>query len=198
VRASLADQGGCTAGALLAIALGANLPSAAGEPLETLMAVRPQLHQLLQAWAGEPCAPQWSPLFRSEPVGGPPDQPDYFNAVLVVPLELQPSLTRAEQLLQRLQQLELAFGRERLEHWGPRSLDLDLLWWGQLRSCSPQLELPHPRWQDRGFVLEPLRAIASGGVAVSALPGLAQLLPPVPQGQGQGLQRLPGQLGWPE
>jgi 2-amino-4-hydroxy-6-hydroxymethyldihydropteridine diphosphokinase len=58
-----------------------------------------------------------------------------------------------------LQQLELAFGRQRLEHWGPRSLDLDLLWWGDLRVEEPELQLPHPRWHQRAFVLAPLLAI---------------------------------------
>ncbi|MEY3545156.1 MAG: 2-amino-4-hydroxy-6-hydroxymethyldihydropteridine diphosphokinase [Cyanobacteriota bacterium] len=146
-------------GAALAIALGANLPSPAGGPGETLMAVRPQLETLLHTWAGEPCLLHWSPLVRTAPVGGPPGQPDYVNAALVVELAPLPSQGAALELLQGLQQLELAFGRQRLEHWGPRSLDLDLLWWGELRCDSPALQLPHPRWHQRTFVLTPLLAI---------------------------------------
>ena len=146
-------------GAALAIGLGANLPSPAGEPGETLTAVRPQLESLLQTWAGEPCLLHWSPLVRTAPVGGPPDQPDYVNAALVVRLVRLPSHSAALELLQGLQQLELAFGRQRLEHWGPRSLDLDLLWWGDLRVEKPELQLPHPRWHQRAFVLAPLLAI---------------------------------------
>jgi 7,8-dihydro-6-hydroxymethylpterin-pyrophosphokinase len=68
-----------------------------------------------------------------------------------------------------LQQLELAFGRQRLEHWGPRSLDLDLLWWGDLTIEEPALQLPHPRWHQRAFVLAPLLAIERDGGA--PLPG---------------------------
>ncbi len=145
--------------AALAIGLGANLPSPAGEPSETLRAVRPQLESLLQTWAGDPCLMHWSPLLRTAPVGGPPGQPEYVNAALVVRLARVPSHSAALELLQGLQQLELAFGRQRLEHWGPRSLDLDLLWWGDLRVEEPELQLPHPRWHQRAFVLAPLLAI---------------------------------------
>lgn len=163
MRASLADQS-------LAIALGANLPSPAGAPSDTLVAVRPQLEGLLHQWragldgVGEASALHchWSPLFRTAPVGGPADQPDYCNAVLVVrcsPAWPEPSLAAAAELLQALHQLERRYGRERRERWGPRSLDLDLLWWGELAQASTSLELPHPRWQQRGFVLAPLLAI---------------------------------------
>jgi len=163
VRASLADQS-------LAIALGANLPSPAGAPSDTLVAVRPQLEGLLNQWragldgAGRASALHchWSPLFRTAPVGGPADQPDYCNAVLVVtcsPAWPEPSLAAAAELLQALHQLERRYGRQRRERWGPRSLDLDLLWWGELAQATTSLELPHPRWQQRGFVLAPLLAI---------------------------------------
>ena len=64
----------------------------------------------------------------------------------------------ALQLLDRLHQLESQFGRERSQEkrWGPRSLDLDLLFWGELRMEHPRLVLPHPRLHLRPFVLEPL------------------------------------------
>jgi 2-amino-4-hydroxy-6-hydroxymethyldihydropteridine diphosphokinase len=143
----------------LAIGLGANLPSPAGAPLDTLVALRPQLESLLHHWGGEGSRVHWSPLFRSAPVGGPSGQPDYLNAVLVAQVTLAPSLAAALELLDALQQLELRFGRRRLEHWGPRSLDLDLLWWDNLHCAHPALELPHPRWHQRGFVLAPLEAI---------------------------------------
>ena len=162
MRASLADQPG------LAIALGANLPSPAGKPIDTLVAVRPQLEALLNQWRaglnGDAWALRchWSPLFRTAPVGGPADQPDYCNAVVVVacrPAWPEPSVAAAAELLQALHQLEQRYGRQRRERWGPRSLDLDLLWWGDLAVASTSLELPHPRWQRRGFVLAPLLAI---------------------------------------
>ena len=73
----------------LAVALGANLPSAAGTPRHTLVAVRPLLQDLLQGWAAgsaeaEGLALQWSPLFETAPVGGPAHQPPYVNAVVVL------------------------------------------------------------------------------------------------------------------
>ena len=152
--ASLADQG-------LAIGLGANLPSAAGGPLETLIALRPRLSAEIQSCFGE-VRLRWSPLFRTAPVGGPPNQPDYINAVLVVDQPSEPSAEAALGLLRRLQALELQFDRVREERWGPRTLDLDLLWWGRLHLQSPELELPHPRWSERAFVLAPLVALDAG------------------------------------
>jgi 2-amino-4-hydroxy-6-hydroxymethyldihydropteridine diphosphokinase len=161
-------------GTALAIGLGANLPAASGDPLDTLVAVRPQLGQLLEGWAGGACNLSWSPLFRTAPVGGPPGQPDYLNAAVLVGLPLQPSAAKALELLAGLHRLEQAFGRERLEHWGPRTLDLDLLWWGELRSDRHELQLPHPRWHERGFVLAPLLAIERGcGAALPLPPGFA-------------------------
>jgi 2-amino-4-hydroxy-6-hydroxymethyldihydropteridine diphosphokinase len=143
----------------VAIGLGANLPSPAGAPLDTLVALRPQLESLLHHWGGEGSRVHWSPLFRTAPVGGPAGQPDYLNAALVAQVTIAPSLAAALELLNALQQLELSFGRQRLEHWGARTLDLDLLWWDNLRCEHPVLELPHPRWHQRGFVLAPLEAI---------------------------------------
>ena len=156
-------------GAALAIGLGANLPTACGSPLDTLVAVRPRLNALFERWAGPACPLCWSPLFRTAPVGGPPDQPDYINAAVLVVPPLIPSAAKALELLAGLQQLELYFGRERLEYWGPRTLDLDLLWWGELRCNTPELQLPHPRWHERGFVLAPLLAIEQ------RCPGLAPM-----------------------
>jgi len=170
-------------GAALAIGLGANLPTACGGPLDTLVAVRPQLCTLLESWAAAACNVCWSPLFRTAPVGGPPDQPDYINAAVLVAPPLIPSAAKALELLAGLQQLELCFGRERLERWGPRTLDLDLLWWGELCCDWPELQLPHPRWHQRGFVLAPLLAIEQrypdlSPLRLSALPGAkAECLP---------------------
>ena len=193
MRVSLADQDdgqlnvqlSCLAAAVaqalqrphtLAIALGANLPSQAGEPVDTLLAVRPLLEQVVQDWSAAPTALRfrWSPLLQSAPVGGPADQNDYVNGALLVELPrtaspAQPSPAAALNLLQGLQQLECRFGRPPVaerEHWGPRSLDLDWLWWGHLKldlpatAATPALRLPHPLWRQRGFVVEPLAAIA--------------------------------------
>lgn len=159
MSASLADQAHC-----LAIALGANLPSAAGVPRQTLITVRPQLEQLVIPWAravaGElRCS--WSPLFETVPVGGPSGQPLYCNAVVLIRGVQRPAAESAAlELLTELHQLERRFGRDRDQElpWGPRSLDLDFLFWGEWRLEHPRLVLPHPRLHLRQFVLEPLLA----------------------------------------
>ena len=142
----------------LAVALGANLPSAVGWPRDTLKAVRPLLEADLTAWAGSPPRCRWSTLLETAPVG-PMEQPRYLNAVVLVDgLPVEPTETAALQLLDRLHQLERMFGRDRVleQRWGPRTLDLDLLFWGELRLEHPRLVLPHPRLHLRAFVMEPL------------------------------------------
>ena len=151
--------------ASVAVALGANQPSAAGSPRQTLVAVRPLLEELLMAWAGQELVYRWSSLHDTAPVGGPPDQPRYCNAVMLVEgLQAPPSVAAALQLLDALQGLEQQFGRNRLQEqrWGPRSLDLDLLFWGELRLDHHDLMLPHPRMHLRSFVLEPLLQAMQG------------------------------------
>ena len=150
--------------ASVAVALGANRPSAAGSPRETLVAVRPLLEELLKTWAGQDLCCRWSQLRETKPVG-PVQQPDYLNAVVLVKgLTLVPSEPLALELLQRLHRLEKRFGRERSQEqrWGPRSLDLDLLFWGELRLDHPGLMLPHPRMHLRSFVLQPLLQAMQG------------------------------------
>ncbi len=198
MRASLADQGGVAAAQPLAIGLGANLPSKAGSPLQTLIAVRPKLVQLLSGWSGAGCELVWSPLFPTAPIGGPLGQPNYINAVLVADVALLPAADQAQTLLTGLQGLEAAFGRQRLERWGARSLDLDLLWWGGFNWDSELLQLPHPRWHQRAFVLEPLRAIAAALTAGSGQPATWPALPDRLAGLDAPLVALPGRPGWPE
>ena len=144
--------------ALLAVGLGANRPSVVGEPSDTLSAMKPLLEIELAEWAGQPLSFRWSELKATAPVG-PVEQPSYLNGVLLVrEIAGQPSEPRALQLLDRLLRLEQRFGRdrEREQLWGPRTLDLDLLFWGELRLDHQQLVLPHPRMHLRTFVLEPL------------------------------------------
>ena len=90
-----------------------------------------------------------SPVYETTPVGGP-EQPDYLNAVAIGETTLP-----AQAVLERCHSLEDAFGRVRGERWGPRTLDLDLIVYGDEVSDSPGLTLPHPRARERAFVLAP-------------------------------------------
>ena len=100
-----------------------------------------------------------SPVFESDPVG-PAGQPVYLNAVIELRATLDP-----EALLARLLGIESGFGRDRgpdAVRWGARTLDLDLLFYGHRVQDSATLVLPHPRVNERLFVLRPLAAIAPG------------------------------------
>ena len=142
----------------LAVALGANRPSAAGNPRQTLISVRPRLEAVIGDWARQSLRFRWSALLDTAPVG-PVDQPRYLNGVLLVEgIPSEPNRAAALRLLDDLHALERHFGRDRAgeERWGPRTLDLDLLFWGELRLDHPRLVLPHPRLHLRAFVMEPL------------------------------------------
>jgi 2-amino-4-hydroxy-6-hydroxymethyldihydropteridine diphosphokinase len=90
-----------------------------------------------------------SPVYQTAPVGGP-EQPDYLNAVVIAETTMP-----AQAVLERCLSLEDAFGRVRDERWGPRTLDLDLIIYGDEVSNGPGLTLPHPRAHERAFVLAP-------------------------------------------
>ena len=98
-----------------------------------------------------------SPVYESEPVGGPP-QPDYLNAVVAVDTELD-----ARGLLRIARALEVAASRVRGERWGPRTLDVDVLLVGGERIDEPDLVVPHARLRERAFVLVPLADLAAAG-----------------------------------
>lgn len=127
----------------LAVALGGNL----GDPAGTLRTAVADL-----AVIGDVLAV--SSLYRSAPVGGPP-QPAYLNAVAVVETTLGP-----EQALSMLHGIEERHGRTRSERWGPRTLDLDLIVTdGAPVDDAPHLVIPHPRAAERRFVMEPLAEV---------------------------------------
>jgi len=97
-----------------------------------------------------------SRLYRTPP-WGKTDQSFFFNACAAVKTRLSP-----EALLDLCLSMEREMKRERIERWGPRTLDIDVLTYGDIVQDAPQLELPHPRMTDRGFVLMPLADIAAG------------------------------------
>ena len=90
-----------------------------------------------------------SPVYETEPVGNT-EQPEFLNAVVVVDTDLPP---RA--LLSACHEIELAAGRVRAERWGPRTLDVDLVAYGDTASDDPAVTVPHPRAHERAFVLRP-------------------------------------------
>ncbi|MGC2297591.1 MAG: 2-amino-4-hydroxy-6-hydroxymethyldihydropteridine diphosphokinase [Acidobacteriaceae bacterium] len=134
---------------LAAIGLGANLPSPAGPPEQTLAAA---IHDL--AAAGDIAAR--SSLYRTQPVGFA-DQPAFVNAAVTIETALSP-----EVLLDFLLSTERRYGRDRTRDLPnhPRTLDLDLLLIDDLVLNSPRLTLPHPALAERRFVLAPLCEIA--------------------------------------
>ncbi|MGP9764495.1 2-amino-4-hydroxy-6-hydroxymethyldihydropteridine diphosphokinase [Halomonas sp. AOP13-D3-9] len=153
------------------IGLGSNLES----PIEQ---IREALNELARLPLSRLVAA--SSLYASRPVG-PQDQPDFINAVAALETQLSPLA-----LLDQLQALEQQHRRRRHRHWGPRTLDLDLLLYANDTIDTPRLRLPHPQMTARAFVLLPLAEIA---------PSLDLLQQPLStwleQVENQGLERLP-------
>jgi 2-amino-4-hydroxy-6-hydroxymethyldihydropteridine diphosphokinase len=127
------------------IALGSNL----GEPRQQLASA---LHDL--GLVANTQLVECSPWYRS-PAVGPGEQPDYLNAVASIDTTLEPM-----ELLRALQDIENKHGRQREVRWGARTLDLDILLYGNQQIDSPTLTVPHPRMTVRDFVLYPLNDIA--------------------------------------
>jgi 2-amino-4-hydroxy-6-hydroxymethyldihydropteridine diphosphokinase len=122
------------------VGLGSNLGDRAAHLLLGLSALSrlPKTHLL-----------RLSPVYETDPVG--PPQPPYLNMVAELETELSP-----KELLAEMLRIEKALGRERRERWGPRTLDLDLLLYGDLVLEEEGLSVPHPRLHERAFVLVPL------------------------------------------
>ena len=98
-----------------------------------------------------------SRVYETEPVGGPDDQGAFLN--LVVELAV-PDAVDPYRLLEQCRRLEAAAGRVRTVHWGPRTLDVDVVWIDGIALDDPELTVPHPRWRERRFVLAPLAELA--------------------------------------
>ena len=100
-----------------------------------------------------------SPVYETAPLGGPEGQGSYLNCVVRLRTELGP-----HQLLEIAGGLEAEAGRVRGERNGPRTLDVDILLFGDLSIAEPDLVVPHPRMYERGFVLAPLEDLDPGRV----------------------------------
>ncbi|HEY9691531.1 MAG TPA: 2-amino-4-hydroxy-6-hydroxymethyldihydropteridine diphosphokinase [Oculatellaceae cyanobacterium] len=110
-----------------------------------------------------------SSFYQTVPIGAP--QPDYLNACAILEVNLKP-----DELLKKLLNIEHKFGRVRTEHWGARTLDLDILLFDDLILDTPTLQIPHPRMWERGFVLVPLAEIAPNWIEPKSGMAIAELL----------------------
>lgn len=124
------------------VALGANLGDRAGTLLAALAELEARGNAVLAR----------SSFHETKPVGYL-DQPDFLNGVALIGV---PAGTRAEDFLRTLLDVEKKFGRVRTFPNAPRTLDLDLIFFGEETRATPFLTLPHPRWRERAFVVEPL------------------------------------------
>ncbi|HLS80214.1 MAG TPA: 2-amino-4-hydroxy-6-hydroxymethyldihydropteridine diphosphokinase [Steroidobacter sp.] len=123
------------------IAIGSNLD----DPIAQVQAAFAQLAKLPQS-----LLVARSRLYRTAPLG-PQDQPDFINAAAGLLTQLDP-----QELLRALKRIEAQMGRERIERWGPRRIDLDLIMYGAARIQQDDLTVPHPGAASRNFVLYPL------------------------------------------
>jgi 2-amino-4-hydroxy-6-hydroxymethyldihydropteridine diphosphokinase len=126
------------------IALGANLGDREGTLIEAVERLHSH-HQINVL--------RCSHLYETEPIGYV-DQPYFLNMAVTVKTDLDPHA-----LLEVMQEIERELGRVRHIHWGPRTVDLDLLWMEGIVEDTPELILPHPRMKERAFVLVPLNDI---------------------------------------
>lgn len=110
---------------------------------------------LASAIASMPDLVAVSPVYETAPVGGPDQQGAYLNLVVELDTEMTP-----RELLALCGRLEQAAGRVRLERWGPRTLDVDVVWIDGVTVDEPDLEVPHPRMLERRFVQVPLLDLA--------------------------------------
>jgi len=154
------------------IGLGANLGDAGATLAAAIDALRALPQSELRAV---------SSIWRSAPIDS--SGPDYLNAVALIETRLAP-----QALLEALQRIERAHGRERPYRNAPRTLDLDLLLYGDEVIATPTLQVPHPRLHERAFVLRPLAEVAPGLV----VPGHGCVVDLLPLVADQPVDRLAG------
>ena len=159
------------------IALGGNIGESQSILRDAINAISELPHTKLEAVSN---------LYETDPIGGP-EQPKYLNAAVLVSTQLAPA-----ELLSELHEIENIYGRTRDIHWGPRTLDLDLIDFEGFVANDPELTIPHPRAHDREFVLAPWADVAPDWkITVPDFPEsttVAQQLAAV-KSQGQGIRQ---------
>lgn len=154
-----------------AIALGSNL----GDSRATLEAALKNLDQTPGI-----TVKTYSSWYKTAPIG--PPQPAYLNGCAILEVQLSPL-----ELLETVLEIERKFGRVRRERWGPRTLDIDILLFADLILSTPELEIPHPRMNERAFVLVPLAEIAPDWIEPVSRDAIGQLVAKV---DCSGVRRL--------
>lgn len=182
------------------IAFGANLPFEGDHPAETL-------RRAIKALSAEGLVPLAVSRFFATPCYPAGTGPDYVNAAVVLRCD---AAVDPEAILARLHTIEARFGRERLQRWGMRTLDIDLLAFGdsvlpdretqehwhnlppdaQARQAPDTLILPHPRLQDRAFVLVPLADVAPDWVHPTSGLTVREMLAALPEADRDAVKPL--------
>ena len=129
------------------LALGSNL----NDPIA-------QIKEAIQSLAHKVQGIQCAQLYQSKPLG-PQDQPDFVNTVISGHTALTPN-----ELLTKIQEIELQQQRVKTQHWGPRTIDIDILFYGNLRMNTPELTIPHKELFNRAFVTIPLLDLIPDGI----------------------------------
>ena len=161
----------------LCLSLGSNIDSKFGNPINSLIEskfrIEKIIYDLINLNRSDNLEKKilknffnWSSLYQTSPLGVVGEQPDYINCLLLVKGDLIPqsSIELARFLLKEFQNLEKEFGRNKSsgeQRWLPRPLDVDILWWDDLYINDNDFKIPHPRFQNRNFVISPLAEILS-------------------------------------
>ena len=161
----------------LCISLGSNIDSKFGNPINSLIQSKLRVERIINNLINLNHSDNlekyilkkmfnWSSLYKTSPLGVLGKQPDYINCLLLVKGDLLPpsSIEQARFLLNEFQNLEREFGRNKSsgeQRWLPRPLDIDILWWDNLYINENDFKIPHPRFQNRNFVISPLAEVLS-------------------------------------
>ena len=165
---------------IIAIGLGANL----AEPVRQIKTALEQLAQL-----AAPAPLQVASLYLTEPQAGPAGQDWYHNTVAIFE-----TTKPASEIMTKLLAIEAQMGRVRLERWGPRVIDLDVILYGEeIIDEAPHLLVPHPRMSERRFVLAPLAEILPDWRHPQLHLTASQLLQNLPE-DGQKIKKIPNGL----